>query len=187
MHCAVAVNGALVPGGSRMNPMRACDAVRRAAAPHRQVQPFLSGCGLGSRRISPSIDQLCVRRRGDSTLRGELPTARWGPRITLCHRSGQPIRLTRRRTPKRSPISRSLARVDAKKRPSNRSPRSLSIRLCQPWVLQFIRSKIPASSAEIEALRWRKAIESHAKPQKAQINKRAKHCGIDFNSARSTA
>jgi hypothetical protein len=63
--------------------MRACDAVRRAAGPHRQVQPFLSGCGLGSRWISPSIDQICVRSRSDSTLRGELPTARCGPRITF--------------------------------------------------------------------------------------------------------
>jgi hypothetical protein len=83
MHCAVAVNVALVPGGSRMNRMRACEAVRRAAGPHRQVQAFLSGCGLGSRRISPSIDQLCVRSRSVSTLRGELPTARCGPRITF--------------------------------------------------------------------------------------------------------
>ena len=83
MHCAVAVNVALDPEGSRMNRMRACDAVRRAAGPHRQVQPFLSGCGLGSRRISPSIDQLCVRSRSDSNLRGELPTARCGPRITF--------------------------------------------------------------------------------------------------------
>ncbi len=73
-----------------------------------------------------------------------------------CHRSRQPVRLTRCRTPRRSPISRSLARVDAKKRPSNRSPPSLSIRLCQLWALQFSRSKIPASSAEIEALPWRK-------------------------------
>jgi len=73
-----------------------------------------------------------------------------------CHRSGQPVRLTRCRTPRRSPISRSLAREDAKKRPSNRSPPSPSIRLCQLWALQFSRSKIPASSAEIEALRWRK-------------------------------
>ena len=80
---AVAVNVALVPGGSRMNRMCACDAVRRAAGPHRQVQPFLSGCGLGSRWISLSIDQLCVRSRSDSTLRGELPTARCGPRITF--------------------------------------------------------------------------------------------------------
>jgi hypothetical protein len=63
--------------------MRECDAVRRAAGPHRQVQPFLSGCGIGSRRISPSIDQLCVRSRGDSTLRRELPTARCGLRITF--------------------------------------------------------------------------------------------------------
>jgi hypothetical protein len=62
---------------------RACDAVRRAACPHWQVQPFLSGCGLGARRISPSIDQICVRSRSDSTLRGELPTARCGPRITF--------------------------------------------------------------------------------------------------------
>jgi hypothetical protein len=74
-----------------------------------------------------------------------------------CHRSGPPVRLTRCRTPRRSPISRSLARVDAKKRPSNRSPPSLSIRLCQLWALQFSRSKIPASSAEIEAFPWRKS------------------------------
>ncbi len=84
MHCAVAVNVALVPGGSTMNRMRPCDAVRRApVAPHRRVQPFSSGCGLGSRRISPSIDQLFVRSRSDSTLGGELPTARCGPRITF--------------------------------------------------------------------------------------------------------
>jgi hypothetical protein len=83
MHCAMAVNVALVPGGSRMNRMRACDAVRRAAGPHREVQPYLSGCGLGSRRISPSIDQLFVRSRSDSTLRAELPTARYGTRITF--------------------------------------------------------------------------------------------------------
>ena len=72
-----------------------------------------------------------------------------------CRRIGQPVRLTRCRTPRRSPISRSLARVDAKKRPSNRSPPSLSTRLCQLWALQFSRSKIPASSAEIEAFPWR--------------------------------
>jgi hypothetical protein len=83
MHCAMAVDVALVPGGSRMNRMRACDAVRRAVAPHRQVQPLLSGCGLGSRRIAPSIDQLYVRSHSDSPLRGERPTARCGPRITF--------------------------------------------------------------------------------------------------------
>jgi hypothetical protein len=66
-----------------MNRMRARDAVRRAAGPHRQVQPLLCGCGLISRRISPSIDQICVPSRSDSTLRGELPTARCGPRITF--------------------------------------------------------------------------------------------------------
>ena len=63
--------------------MRACDTIRQAAGPHRQVQPFLSSCGLGSRRISPSIDQLFVRSRGDFTLRGERPTARCGLRITF--------------------------------------------------------------------------------------------------------
>jgi hypothetical protein len=63
--------------------MRACDAVRRAAGPHRQVQPFLSGCGLGSRRISSSIHQICVRSRSASTLGGELPTPRCGLRITF--------------------------------------------------------------------------------------------------------
>jgi hypothetical protein len=36
------------------------------------------------------------------------------------HRSGQPVRLTRWRTPRRSLMSRSLARVDAKKPPSNK-------------------------------------------------------------------
>jgi hypothetical protein len=68
--------------------MRACDAVRRAAGPHRQVQPFLSGYGLGSRWISSSIDQICVRSRSDFTLRGELPTARCGPRITFVSSKG---------------------------------------------------------------------------------------------------
>ena len=81
MHCAVAVNVALAPGGSRMNRMSACNAVRRAMAPHRQVRPFLSGRGLGSGRISPSIHQICVGSRSASTQRGELPTARCGPRI----------------------------------------------------------------------------------------------------------
>jgi hypothetical protein len=83
MHCAAAVNVALVPLGSRMNRIRACDAVRRAAGPHRRVQPFLSGCGLGSRWISPSIHQIFVRSRSDSPLRGELPAARCGRRITF--------------------------------------------------------------------------------------------------------
>ena len=46
-------------------------------------------------------------------------------------------------------MSRIRARVDAKKRPSNRSPPSSSIRFCQFWALKFSRSKIPASSAEI--------------------------------------
>jgi hypothetical protein len=43
------------------------------------------------------------------------------------HRIGQPLRLTRRRTPRRSAISRNFLRLAAKKRPSNRSPRSFSI------------------------------------------------------------
>ncbi len=51
------------------------------------------------------------------------------------HRIVEPVRSTRCRTPRRSPISRSLARVDAKKRPSNRSPRSRSSRFCQLWAL----------------------------------------------------
>jgi hypothetical protein len=50
-----------------------------------------------------------------------------------------------------------VARVDAKKRPSNRSPWSFSSRLFQLWALTFSRSKIPASSAEIDALPWRKS------------------------------
>jgi hypothetical protein len=38
---------------------------------------------------------------------------------------GQPVRLTRCRTPGRSPISRGFAPVDAMKRPCNRSPARL--------------------------------------------------------------
>ena len=83
-----------------------------------------------------------------------------------CHRIGQPVRLTRRRTPIRSAISRSFARLAAKKRPTKRSPRSCSIPCCQRWALKPSRSKIPASSSEIEAFPWRKAIKSHAKPQR---------------------
>jgi hypothetical protein len=41
-----------------------------------------------------------------------------------CHRAGQPARLTRCRTPRRSAISRSLARVVAKNRPNNEPLRS---------------------------------------------------------------
>ena len=53
-------------------------------------------------------------------------------RLSMVRRStGTRFRLPRCRTSRRSPISRSLARVDAKKRPSNRSPPSThgSIRL----------------------------------------------------------
>jgi hypothetical protein len=73
------------------------------------------------------------------------------------HRTGQPARLTRRRTPIRSAISRSFARLAAKKRPTKRSPRSFSIPCCQRWALKPSRSKIPASSSEIEAFPWRKS------------------------------
>ena len=58
----------------------------RFAAVRARTGRFSRSClaaGFGSRRISPSIDQLCVRSRSDSTLRGELPTARCGPRITF--------------------------------------------------------------------------------------------------------
>jgi hypothetical protein len=54
-------------------------------------------------------------------------------------------------------ISRNLARVAAKKRPSNRPPPSFSIRTCQLWALQFSHSKIPVSSGKIEAFPWRKS------------------------------
>jgi hypothetical protein len=68
------------------------------------------------------------------------------------HRQWQPARFTGRRMPRRSAISRSLARVVAKNRPSSRPSRSLSIRFCQFWALQSSRSKMPASSTEIDAL-----------------------------------
>jgi hypothetical protein len=71
--------------------------------------------------------------------------------LWCCHRIGQPLRLTRRRTPRRSPISRNFAPLAAKKRPSIRSPLSFSIWICQLWALRPSRSKISASSAEIEA------------------------------------
>jgi hypothetical protein len=90
--------------GLEDEPNKSIDAVRRAAGPHRRVQPLLSGCWLGSRRISPNIDQLSVRSRSDATLRGELPTPDAVRESRSCHRHGQPVRLTRCRTPRRSPI-----------------------------------------------------------------------------------
>ena len=72
-----------------------------------------------------------------------------------CHQAGQPATFTGRRMPRRSAISRSLARVVAKERPSIRPSRSFSIRFCQLWALQPSRSNIPASSAEILASPWR--------------------------------
>jgi hypothetical protein len=63
-----------------------------------------------------------------------------------CHRIGQPLRLTRRRTPRRSPISRNFLRLAAKNRPTTgRSPQSLLIWICQLWALQPSRTKTPAS------------------------------------------
>ena len=47
------------------------------------------------------------------------------------HLTGLPATFTGRRIPRRSAISRSLARVVANKRPSTRPSRSLSIRFCQ--------------------------------------------------------
>jgi hypothetical protein len=67
-----------------------------------------------------------------------------------CYRATQPARLTRCRTPKRSAIWRNFARVAAKKRPISRPSPSFSIRFCQLWALHFSRSKIPASSGEID-------------------------------------
>ena len=46
------------------------------------------------------------------------------------HLTGLPATFTGRRMPKRSAISRTLARVAAKNRPSTRPSRSLSIRFC---------------------------------------------------------
>jgi hypothetical protein len=128
--------------------MTACDAVRRAAGPHRQVQPFLSGCGLGSRRFSRASTGHVWGAAAIPPCAANCQQPDAVRESRSCHRSEQPLRLTRCRTPRPSPISRSLARADAKKRPSNRSPPSLSIRLCQLRALQFSRSKILASSAE---------------------------------------
>ena len=47
-----------------------------------------------------------------------------------------PPRSPGRRMPRRSAISRNLARLVAKNRPSSRPSRSLSIRICQFWALQ---------------------------------------------------
>ena len=80
----VAVNVALVPGGSTMNRMRPCDAVRRSVGP--QTGGFSRSrlaAGFDPGGFPRSIDQLFVRSRSDSTLGGELPTARCGPRITF--------------------------------------------------------------------------------------------------------
>jgi hypothetical protein len=159
IHCAVAVNVALVPGGSRMNRMRACDAMRFAAL-WASTGRFSRSC------LAAGLDPGGFPRASTSYVCGAaaIPPCAANCRqpdavreSRSCHRSGQPVRLTRCRTPRRSPISSRFARVDAKKRPSDRSPPSLSIRLCQLWALKFSRSKVPASSAEIEAFPWRKS------------------------------
>jgi hypothetical protein len=53
-------------------------------------------------------------------------------------------------------------RGSIKKRPSNRSPLSLCIRLCQFSALHPSRSNIPASSAEIDAFPWRNSRPVHS-------------------------
>ena len=80
-----------------------------------------------------------------------LPAGRY-----LAGRSrGLTVRLTGCRTPRRSSISRGFARMDAKKCPINRLLPSLSVRLYQLRPLYPSRSRIPVSSAEIEAFPWR--------------------------------
>ena len=67
------------------------------------------------------------------------------------HGAAHPTKLTRRRTLRRWAISRSLSRLAAKKRPNDRPFLSISIPSCQRCALLPIRSRIPASSAEILA------------------------------------
>ena len=76
-----AVNVAVVPGGTRTNRMRACDAVRRACRPAPSGSAVL-GCLRAWIRADflehPS--DMCAEPQ-HFHLRGELPTTRTGPRI----------------------------------------------------------------------------------------------------------
>ena len=67
--CAGVTKLAVAPVGLKMTRTRACNAVRCATAPQRQVQPVLVACGLGSGRLCSGIHRVCVRSRGASTLR----------------------------------------------------------------------------------------------------------------------
>ena len=67
--CVVVTNVAVAPGGLKMTRMRACNPVRCAIAPRRQVHPVLVACGLGPGRLCSGIHRMCLRSRGASTLR----------------------------------------------------------------------------------------------------------------------
>jgi hypothetical protein len=120
----------------------ACEAVRRP----------VPGCAWGAANIS--------LRRGH-------PPAGIGCDSVSRHRTGQPAMFNGRSMPRRSAISRSLARFVAKKRPGRRPSRRFTSRFCQLWAVQPSRSEIPTSSAEIGAFPWRKTIKSHANAQTA--------------------
>jgi hypothetical protein len=67
--CAGVTNVAVASGSLKMTRMRACNLVRCAIAPHRQVQPVLLARGLGPVRIGSGIHRMCVRSGGACTLR----------------------------------------------------------------------------------------------------------------------
>ena len=78
-----AVNVALVPGGSSMNRIRACVAVRRVRAPTGRFSRSYLAAGLDPGGFPRASARYVCGARTDSTLRGELPTARCGLRITF--------------------------------------------------------------------------------------------------------
>ena len=110
-----------------MTRMRACNPVRCAVAPYRQVQPVLVARGLGPGRLCSGIHRMCVRSRGASTLRPRKRAATirrdLGLRTVSSNRTaGQVDQVPH--TEAFADLARD-ARLAAKKRPSNREPVSL--------------------------------------------------------------
>lgn len=108
------------------------------------------------------IRQVAIRRARAATA---LP--RWGNGIGQrqvdashnsgsCHRTGQPVRLTRCSTQKRSPISPGFARVDAMKRPITDNRRAFLAGSASAGRYNSAARRSRPSPAEIEAFPSRK-------------------------------
>jgi hypothetical protein len=86
-----------------------------------RLRKRLAVTGLNSNNGRPTTAGGQITRLAKSA-RAARPTS-----IGVLNQMGQPLRLTKRRTPRRSLISRNFARLAANNRPSNRSPQSFSI------------------------------------------------------------